>query len=318
MNRTDSTLSPAALLSATLLVLALPAVFADGFGQRLAAEMLLLGTAAMSLGLLVGFGGMVSLGHAAVFGSAAYAAALAAPWTGGALLPTLALGLATGLVTSVAIGLLALRVQGLFFLVLTLVAGQIVWEIVFRWHDVTGGADGLRGFGALSLHGHDLTSPLALYTTSAALALAAAVVARAFLRAPLGRALVGSREQPLRMRALGYSLGGIRLAACAVAGGIAGAAGALYPFVNQYLGPSTVHWSLSATLIIMLVIGGTRSLWGGYIGAAAYLAMQTYVSSWTDRWQLLVGLVFVATVLLMPQGAAHAVGGLVARLRKQP
>ena len=115
------------------------------------------------------------------------------------------------------------------------------------------------------------------------------------------------------MGALGYQVGRIRVSAFLVAGAVAGAAGAIYPFVNQYIGPTSVHWSMSAALIIMAVIGGVGSLYGGYLGTLVYLFVQTEVSSYTDRWQLVIGLIFVATVILMPNGIAHWLGQRGAR-----
>ena len=99
----------------------------------------------------------------------------------------------------------------------------------------------------------------------------------------------------------------MRFRALLLSGAIAGAAGSLLPFVNLYVGPQSVHWTQSAALVIMLVIGGIGSLWGGFLGAAAYLGIQTYLSAWTDRWPLLLGLVFVLTVLALPRGLAGGV-----------
>ncbi|WP_454003951.1 branched-chain amino acid ABC transporter permease [Alcaligenes sp. Marseille-Q7550] len=142
-------------------------------------------------------------------------------------------------------------------------------------------------------------------TLALALALLCWLLLRSFSRAPIGLALVGLRDQPLRTAALGYQAWRIRLCAFMTAGAVAGAAGGLYPFANQYVSPQQVHWSFSATLIIMGVIGGIRTWRGAFIGATVYLFAQTYLSSYTDRWQLLVGLIFVATVLFMPNGLAE-------------
>ena len=292
-----------------LLVLALCAVaplFGDAFTLRFAAEILLIGTAVMSLNLLIGVGGLVSLGHAAVFGGAAYAAAIVAHTSGADMFGMLIVGMGVGMALALATALLTLRSLGLFFLVLTLVAGQMVWEVVFRWRDVTGGADGLRGFPVLSAFGHQLDSPLALYMVTLSIAALSWLALRTFVDAPVGQALQGMRDQPLRMRALGYSIHRLRITAFLVSGAVAGAAGALYPFVNQYIGPNTVHWSMSATLVIMSVLGGIGTLSGGFVGAAIYLVAQTQISSYTDRWQLAVGLLFVLTVLFVPQGVLTA------------
>lgn len=307
--------SPVLLLAIALM---LPLASANDFILRFLAEILIFGIAVMSLDLLVGFGGLVSLGHAAIFGGAAYGAAMLAPRVDGDVFASLAVGVGVGALLAAIIGAVVVRTVNLFFLILTLVAGQIFWELVFHARDITGGADGLRGLPTLSLHlatTFSLGSAAALYALVAIVAVCAFALARSFVAAPIGRALVGTREQPIRMRALGYSIPAVRFLSLVTAGAMAGAAGALYPFVNQYVGPNAVHWSTSAMMIIMLVIGGVGSLWGAFIGAGVYLGIQNYLSSYTDRWQLLVGLVFVLTVLLMPNGVAGAVASVTRRLR---
>jgi branched-chain amino acid transport system permease protein len=302
-------------LLVSLAALAVPAFLAGDFHLRFLAEILILGTAVMSLDLLVGFGGLVSLGHAAVFGAAAYAGAILAQQLGGNLLLVLSAGILAGLAVAATMGAVIARTSSLFLLILTLLLGQIVWEAAFHWREVTGGADGLRGLPPLSLGPWVLSGARPLFLLAGLLALGAFWLARSFVAAPPGRALIGAREQPIRMSALGYSIPRIRFVAMLVAGGIAGAAGALYPFVNLYIGPQSVHWTLSATMIIMLVIGGVGSLWGAFLGSAVYLVIQTYISAYTDRWQLFVGLIFVLTVLVLPHGLASGLRGLGARLR---
>lgn len=285
------------------------AIFADAFVLRFAAEILLVGIAVMSLNVLVGFAGLVSLGHAALFGVAAYAAAVVAQHGGHDLLVVLPLGALCGMALAAVMALVAQRSVGLFFLVLTLMVGQMAWEVVFRWRAVTGGADGLRGFPALTIMGIPVVQPLALYGLALALAVAAWWVLRTFIQAPIGHAIMGMRDQPLRMRALGFHLGRLRFVTFLVTGATAGAAGSIYPFVNQYIGPNSVHWTMSATLVIMSVLGGIGTLAGGFVGAAVYLVAQTQLSSFTERWQLLIGLVFVLTVIFLPKGIVPALLG---------
>lgn len=287
------------------LVLLSSAAWGDPFLWRFATEALLIGCAVLSINLLIGYGGLVSLGHGAVFGFAGYATAIASQSLGASLPLVLAIGILAGVLLSVLMALVSLRTSDLFFLVTTLVAGQLVWEVAFRWRELTGGADGLRGFPRLSLGDIPLSAPYTLMTLALALALLCWLLLRSFSRAPIGLALVGLRDQPLRMAALGYQAWRIRLCAFMTAGAVAGAAGGLYPFANQYVSPQQVHWSFSATLIIMGVIGGIRTWRGAFMGATVYLFAQTYLSSYTDRWQLLVGLIFVATVLFMPNGLAE-------------
>ncbi len=282
---------------------------ADDFLLRFAAEVLLIGTAVMSLNLLIGLGGLVSLGHAAIFGTAAYTAAILAPFIDAHVIGLLAAGIVAGMVMATVMAIISLRSSGLFFLVLTLVIGQMTWELAFRWRDLTGGADGLRGFPKLALGPWSLDNAQSLYMLATVIAVLAWLFLNRIRTAPLGQAIVGMRDQPLRMAALGYELGQLRILAFLITGATTGAAGALYPFVNQYVGPNVVHWSLSAAFIIMGVLGSIRSLGGAYVGAALYLTIQTYLSSYTDRWQLIIGVLFVVTVLFMPHGIIDAVKG---------
>jgi branched-chain amino acid transport system permease protein len=298
-------------------ILALGGVLADDFLLRFLAEILIFSIAVMALDIMVGLGGLVSLGHAAIFGGAAYVAAVVAQSLGADLLVVLCSGIAAGAALAALMGLVVVRTVNVFFLILTLICGQLVWELVFHARDVTGGADGLRGLPTLRIDAGMAAWPVdsarALYATVSVVAIGAFAIVRSFVASPIGRALVGSREQPLRMIALGYSISRIRFSALLVSGGIAGAAGSLYPFVNQYIGPNVVHWSTAAMMLIMLVIGGVGSLWGAFVGAAIYLGIQNYLSSYTDRWQLIVGLIFVLTVLMMPNGIANAVASAAAR-----
>ncbi len=311
---------PAAiLLLAALPLAALPLGGLSDQHLRLAAEILILGTAVLSLDLLIGYGGLVSLGQAAMFGVGAYAGALFASHATPELGLVLLAGAASATIVGAVMGALVMRSANLFLLILTLLLSQMVWEVIFRWRAVTGGADGFRGIPPLvvSLPGGPLALDGAapLYAVAALLAGGALLAARSFVAAPIGRALAGTREQPIRMTALGYSIPRIRLSAFVVSSAIAGAAGALYPFVNLYVGPQVAHWTMSATFVIMLVMGGVGTLYGGYAGAAIYLVFQTHISSYTDRWQLVVGLVFVATVLFVPRGLVRGLRRRVPPMR---
>lgn len=291
---------PVVVAAGSLLALGL---LADTWILRLATEILLVGCAVMSLNLVMGQGGLLSLGHGAIFGGAGYASALLALHVGANPVFILACGAACGMLLALTLGLASLRSSGLYFLLITLIAGQLLWEVVFHWYGVTGGADGLRGFASdAAAHGWAGVRPL--YGLAAAWAGLCLLALRALMRQPLGLAIQAMRDEPLRLRALGYGLVRVRLAVLALSGTVAGGAGALYPFINRYISPETVHWSFSAMLMIMGVIGGVRTFAGAFIGATIYLLSQTVLSSWTERWQLAVGLIFVVVVLFMPEGLA--------------
>lgn len=295
---------PAQLGFLTLFALGLllALLLGDAFLWRFLAEALLIACAVMCTNLLIGHGGLVTLAQGAVFGTAAYVAAWSSQHLGANLFLILLIGTFSGTLLALLLAVLSLRSSGLFFMILTLVCGQLIWEIVFRWREFSGGADGLRGFPKLHLGEWTLDQPLGLLFLSWFIALLGWLVLRSYARSPAGLALNGLRDQALRMQALGYQLWRIRLQAMLVSGAVSGLAGSLYPFINQYISPAQVHWSFSATLIIMGVIGGVSSLRGAFAGTLIYLFIQTYISSYTERWQLLIGLIFVATVLFMPNG----------------
>ncbi|MGH7077476.1 MAG: branched-chain amino acid ABC transporter permease [Acetobacteraceae bacterium] len=304
---------------ALVVIATIPLLAASDYQLRFFAQILTIGIAVLGLDLLVGFGGLISLGHAAFFAAAGYAAAFVSRYLGADLVLVLVVGIATGSFLAMLFGIAVAQTVNLFFLILTLILGQMVWEVVFHWRDVTGGADGLRGLPPLALHIGLGTAPLAsgraLYLVAVVVAALAVIAARSFVDAPLGRALLGLRERPLRMSALGYSIPRLRMQGLIASGALAGAGGGLYPFINQYIGPDSAHWTMSASMVIMLIIGGVGSLYGAFVGAAIYLTIQTYLSSYTDRWQLLVGLVFVLTVLFMPKGVVAGATSVLSRLR---
>ncbi|MCX5591260.1 branched-chain amino acid ABC transporter permease [Alcaligenes endophyticus] len=300
--------APLGLVSFYTLSIVVVLILGDGFLWRFLAEAMLIACAVMCVNVLIGHGGLVTLAQGAVFGSAAYVAAWSSQFLGANLFVMLLLGMLSGALLAALISLLSLRSSGLFFMILTLVCGQLVWEVVFRWRDVSGGADGLRGFPKLSVGGWEINHAAHLFVLASLLAIGAWYCLRSYLHSPAGLALTGLRDQPLRMQALGYQLWRIRLHAALLTGVVCGAAGSLYPFINQYISPTQVHWSFSATLIIMGVIGGIRSLQGAFLGALIYLFIQTYISSYTERWQLVIGLIFVATVLFMPHGLIRRKG----------
>src|SRR5690606_30606335 len=163
----------------------------DPFLWRFLTEALLMGCAVMSLNVLIGQGGLVSLGHGAIFGFAGYAAAIVSQSLGANLGLVLLIGLGAGMALAALMALLSLRTSGLFFLVTTLITGQLTWELVFRWRDLTGGADGLRGFPKLSLGDWSISEPLPLMLLSVVVTILSWLVLRNFLRAPIGIALGG-------------------------------------------------------------------------------------------------------------------------------
>ena len=283
---------------------AFPTIAAN-FGQEyyigLATRMLVFGIAATSLNLLVGYGGMVSFGHAAFFGTGAYAVAaladrgVSAPWI------TWPLAMALAAMLALAIGAAALRTRGLYFIMITLAFAQMVFYLVVSVKTL-GGDDGLslaaRGIGES-----------ALFYTALALAVLAACGLRRLANAGFGRALQGVRENEARMEAVGFPVLRIKLAAFTIAGAVAGISGALLATLNGRAGPGLLDWPQSGQLLVMVILGGVGQRFGGFIGAAVLLAMEEVLSPYWVHWQLVLGIVLLAVVLRAPRGLA----GMLAR-----
>ncbi len=284
------------------------------FWINVASQALIFGIFAMSLDLLLGYGGMPSFGHAAFYGVGAYATAMFALHYTPNLLPVLLIATAAAALFALPIGALALRTSGVYFLMLTLAFAQMLWGLAVQWRSVTGGTDGLYGIARPVLPGLDRLGvtfwlPRPFYGLVLVLAVASFLLLSAVATSPFGRTLEGIRENEHRMRALGCPTFRYRLAAFVIAGAFAGLAGALAAAFNGFANPSQLYWTTSGLVLVAAIIGGTRSLVGPALGAFFVLVMQTALSSYSERWPLLVGAIFIAFVLFLPQGIV----GLVRR-----
>jgi branched-chain amino acid transport system permease protein len=297
----------AALLAAALLALVL-----SGYaGHDRLAEIAILATFAMSLDVLVGFTGLVSLGHALFFGLGAYAMAaftvmLALPPSLALPLAVIAAGLAAFLV-----GILAIRVKGVFFIMITLAFGQMGWAYFQRSRDF-GGIGGISGIGQLDLGaiGLSLVDPadmaLVAIVSAALVYLGLARIAAS----PFGRMLVAIHRNESRARALGLPVPHYKLAAFTLAGAVAGFAGVLAAERTAFVSPDLLVWTTSGEVLIMVIVGGLGTLVGPVAGAAIWVVLRDTLSGLTPYWMLAMGLFFVAVVLLADEGLY----GLVARI----
>lgn len=302
------------LALAGLVVLALlPPILGSAYAVNLASQILIAAILAMSLNILVGFGGLTSLGHAAYLGTSAY---LTVYLTASVGLPP-GIGILVALlgttVLAMVFGFLALRASGLGFLMITLALGQILWGLAFRWVGVTGGDNGLGGLTRPQPFGFDLADPaLFFYATLLVFALAFAALA-CFKASPFGASLAGTRDQPRRMRALGFDVPLIQWASFVYAGFWGGVAGVLYAQYHQFVSPQVLHLTTSAETLLMVIAGGAGTLTGPVVGAALVLLLKNVASIYVTRWVFLLGATFVVIVLFVPEGI---VPGLV-RLRRR-
>jgi len=296
-----------------LVMQALGETFYIGFGARV----LVYAMAAASLNLVLGYGGMVSFGHAAFFGTGAYATGiLAAEGLRGAWLAWPAAA-AVAALAALVIGALSLRTRGVYFIMITLAFAQMMYY-VFVSLKAYGGDDGLSlpGRSTIGL-GIDLKSEIAWYYVVLALLAAVLYFLHRVVHSRFGRVIEAIRDNETRAAAIGYPVYGYKLACFVVSGAIAGLAGALIANQSSYVGPGLLHWVQSGTLMIMVILGGVGRFWGGPIGAAVLLVLEEAISGsdWLGpyalHWQLPVGVILLAIVLFAPQGIA----GLVARRR---
>lgn len=291
---------PAALGTLALLPLVLPP-----YGLSLFTQALIFGLLAMSLDILIGHAGLVSLNHATFFGVGAYTVGiLFHQGLNNFWLATTA-GIATSAVLAMLLGLLVLRSSGPYFLMITLAFGQMIFALTWKWRSLTGGDDGLAGISR-----PETGLPVSMWNNEnfyylvLAFFIASFIILRWFVRSPRGKCVVGVRESESRMQALGYNTWCIKYLAYILAGGFAGLAGVLYVYYSGFISPQELNWTTSGLAILMVIIGGAGTLWGPVAGAGIILILQNLISSCTERWPLFMGVVFVACVMYARNGIA--------------
>ena len=291
----------AAALTALVVLLLLPLVLSD-YSRALVSEIFIFAILAMSLDLLLGFTGLMSLGHAAFFGLGAYAVAVLGVQLGlNAWLGLLA-GVALAGAGAALIGFFCVRTGGIPFLMLTLAFSQLVFSVALKWRDVTGGSDGLAIAERPSFLGFDLSSSLAMYMMALAFFVLVYWGLRRLLNAPLGHAFIGVRENETRMQAIGYPTRIYKLLSFTIAGAIAGLAGGLYAIFNGFISSDALYWTASGDILIMTMLGGAGTLIGPALGAAVFLLMKNVVSSYSEHWLAIIGTTFICCVMFFPGG----------------
>jgi branched-chain amino acid transport system permease protein len=188
---------------------------------------------------------------------------------------------------------------------------MIVWGVCLRWTSITGGENGIRGVGRPDL----IASPTAFYYATLAVVLLMTFLVWRFVRSPFGLTLRGIRDSESRMRSLGYGTAVHMFVAFTVTGFFAGVAGALYALFNNFVSPSTVQLSQSVEGLLMAIIGGVGTLFGSFIGAAAIIMLENFVSAYTARWQMVLGVMFIVTMIFAPQGILGTLRMLLIRKR---
>jgi branched-chain amino acid transport system permease protein len=256
------------------------------------------GLAAMSLNLVLGYGGIYQFHHAVFYGVGAYGAALTitklghSPWIGFLVGPLLAAFL------SLVMGAICVRLSKLYFGMLQISLGSLVWAIVYRWYSFTGGDDGIHGVSMPALIGSTKGSYyFALLVTGACLMTMYFIV-----KSPFGSTLQGIRDNPVRSEAVGVNVRLHQLVALVIAGFFAGVAGVLFVVVDNSAFPDMLFWTLSLEILIMCLLGGWLTFLGPMLGAAIMVALRTFASTFTEYWTLIQGIILMLVIIFLPEG----------------
>lgn len=275
---------------------------AGEFYVNLTSQIFIAAIFAASLNLLVGYGGLPSLGHASYLGMAAYLSALLYLKLGLGHWITAPIALVATTLMAGVFGWVALRASGLGFLMITLALSQVLWGTAYRWVEVTEGDNGLRGLTRPAPFGVSLEYPAAFYYFTLAVTVLAVWMMAKFVGSPFGAALKGARDQPRRMSALGHNVWLIRWITFVYAGFWGAVSGLLFVYYNKYIHPVSLSLTNSAEVLLSVIAGGSGTLGGPLVGAAIVMILKNYVSAYIERWNMLLGFVFVLIVIFMPDG----------------
>ena len=290
-----------AIAVALVALATLPAWMGGIYYINVASQILFFAIFALGLNVLVGYAGLVSLGHAGLFGVTAYVTGYLLQAGFGhttAILAALVFSVAAMAVYAA----LSLRSTGIGFIMITLALGEILWGLAYRWISLTGGDNGINIRTRPAPFGYSLAEPDTFYYVTLIVFLLSVALVAVFVRSPFGAALMGTRDQPRRMNALGYHVWMIRFYACLFSGLLTSVSGILFVYYTQFISPQTLALTSSAEVLLMVISGGPGTLLGPIVGATLVVTVKTVVSGFLERWNFLLGAIFVAIVILMPEG----------------
>lgn len=280
----------------------------DAFLVSIVTLALIFAVFAMSIDLLAGYGGLVSLGHAGILAGAAYGTGYVATHGGGHL-AQIVVGLAVGLAVTAVFALTAMRTSAVYFLMVTLALGMIVWGLSIRLYAVTGAENGLRGV----LRPPAVSAYWEYYYVCLAVLLVCAGMLWVVVRSPFGFGLRAMSDSEVRVRVLGYSTTLHKFYAFMLSGLFASVAGVLFVYQNEFISPSDAEFLVSGNGVLMVILGGAGTLVGPVIGAFVIVLSENLLSVYVERWPTVLGLVFIATILFARSGLVGGLSGLWAR-----
>src|SRR5262245_22528722 len=305
----------ALVLALVLVLLTLAPPLLSAYLLTLVTQALIYAILAMSLDLLLGYLGLSSLGHAAYLGLGAYGVGVLTTRYGANFWVTLAVGVGLAMLVACIFGLVALRATGVYFLMITLALGMVVWGLAHRWVTLTQGDNGISSVPRPVGLPWSLARPVPFYYFALVGFVLAFLVLRIIVRSPFGQSLVGIRESESRMRTLGYHVWLHKYVAFVIAGGVGGFAGVQWAYFNNFVSPADLELATSVEVLLMVALGGRGTLVGPVLGAAVIVLLKNVVSGYTHRWLLILGAVYIGTIVYAPEGIVGAVQQLTQRRR---
>ncbi len=285
-------------MGAGIIILLLFPVFLPRFYVYLASVILLYGLLATSLNLVLGYGGIFQFHHAVFYGVGAYGTTLMLTKSG---LPAI-FAFITGPLVSAAFGLvlgiICIRLSRLYFGMLQISLGSLVWAIVYRWYAFTGGDDGIHGIPMPEM----ISSPKSAFYFTFIITIISLYIMWKIIRSPFGSVLQGIRDNPVRSGMIGINVRRHQLLALVLAGFFAGVAGSLFVVVDNSVFPDMLFWTLSMEIVIMCLLGGWFTFLGPMLGAAVIVGLRTFVSMYTVYWALVLGIIMVLVIFFLPSG----------------
>jgi branched-chain amino acid transport system permease protein len=291
------------IVAAGLAILVVAPPFLNSYWVGLFTEILIFAMLAMSLDILLGYTGLPSLGHAGIFGVAAYAVAVLSTSYNAGFWACVAGGVLVGTLLSAAFGLLVSHVRDVYFLMITLALGMVLWGLGYRWIPVTGGDNGISGIPSLEAHaGLPIEGAVPFYYVAFGVFFVCAVAMGLLVRSPFGFTLRGIRENETRMKSLGFNTWLHCYLSYVLSGAFASVAGVMWAYYNGYVSPTYLELTASSELFLMVTLGGPGTLIGPVFGAGAIVLLKNVISGVTERWLLILGAVYIITILAAPQG----------------
>ena len=303
-------IAPALIFVALAAVPLVASVGAQTYVLDLVSRIMIFAIAAVALDVLIGYGGLISFGHAAFVGLGAYAVGILSAHGFGDALIALPIALTASALFALATGAVCLRTHGVYFIMITLAFSQMMFFTAASLAPY-GGDDGLTVRARNTIAGFALMrDALSFYYVAFACLLATYLLCRAMLGSRFGRVFCGARENPIRMASIGYDVFRYQLVAYVIAGAIGGLSGFLLANAAEFVSPSYMSWQRSGELVIMVLMGGMGTLYGAVIGAAAFVLAEEWLSGLTEHWKMIFGPLLVLIVLFARGGLV----GLAARL----